>query len=254
MKRVKLFIFTIITFSLFFLNVNADSCTECNEAGTPCARCGYSCHTNDEGVCVTNNNFGGYAENAQVSEKLGGCSEYDYKKSCEQNRYYSCIWNDKNPYGDPYCNTDKLIYVQCGDAFDIPYQAPQVISFFVNLLKIATPIILIIVSIIALLKAVSASNEDEIKKAQKGLIRKVIAAVMVFFVISIVQFVIMKVADNTIKNADDKTEVDNLSTCLTCFLNNDCGNNAYYKTNVFGKYECTYFNDKDNPVPCKGDE
>ena len=186
----------------------------------------------------------------EKKSNLGGCSEYTYEESCEHNNYYSCIWND-NEFGT-YCNTDKLIYVQCGDAFDIPYQAPQVISFFVNLLKIATPIILIIVSIIALLKAVSASNEDEIKKAQKGLIRKVIAAVMVFFVISIVQFVIMKVADTD--NSKGASESDNLSTCLSCFLNNDCGANAYYKTNVFGKYECTYFNDKDNPVECKGEE
>ena len=254
MKKIKLFSFIVIMFSLFLINVSADSCTECNEAGTPCGRCGYSCVVNAEGVCVVNTNFGVSEEEKQKNQKLGGCSEYTFEESCEHNKFYSCIWNDKNPYGDPYCNTDKLIYVQCGDTFDIPYQAPQVISFFVNLLKIATPIILIIVSIIALLKAVSASNEDEIKKAQKGLIRKVIAAVMVFFVISIVQFVIMKVADNTVKNTDNKTEADNLSTCLSCFLNNDCGNNAYYKTNVFGKYKCTYFNDKDNPVDCKGDE
>ena len=206
---------------------------------------------------VENNLFDGGGSGAtleelaeqQKKEDMGGCSGYEYENSCTGNKFYSCIWNSFELDGTTYnyCNTDKLQYVQCGDAFDIPHQAPQIISFFVNLLKIATPIILIIVSIISLLKAISASNEDEIKKAQKGLIRKVIAAVMVFFVISIVQFVVMKVADNTIKNADDKTEVDNLSTCLTCFLNNDCGNNTYYKTNVFGKYECTYFKDINNP-------
>ena len=125
-------------------------------------------------------------------------------------------------------------------------------SFAVNLLKIATPIILIIISIIALLKAIAASNEDEIKKAQKGLTKKVIAAVMVFFIISIVQFVILKVADTN--NSAGASEADNLSNCLSCFLNNDCGNNTYYKTNVFGKYECTYFNDRNNPVECKGNK
>ena len=78
--------------------------------------------------------------------------------------------------------------------------------------KILTPLILIFISIISLLKAISAGNEDEMKKVQKGLIRKIIAAVMVFFIISIVQFVIMKVAD-------DETETANLKACLNCFLN-----------------------------------
>lgn len=210
------------------------------------------CPSNDEGeIKLTDGGISLEIVSLSAAEKKedkGGCSGYRYESSCEHNKFYSCVWNDKNPYGDSYCNTDKLIYVQCGDAFDIPYQAPQVISFFVNLLKIATPIILIIVSIIALLKAISASNEDEIKKSQKGLIRKVIAAVMVFFVISIVQFVVMKVADNTEKSKlNAKTEDVNLSTCLSCFLNNDCENNAYYKTSVFGKYECTYFKDINNP-------
>ena len=247
MKKVSLFIFTVITFCLFLVNIKADYCTECAEQnGGKCGLCGYSCAINDQGVCVVNNNFGGHEENTQGSQNLGGCSGYTYEKSCEHNKFYSCIWNE-NEFGT-YCNTDKLIYVQCGDAFDIPYQAPQVISLGVNLLKIATPIILIIVSIITLLKAISASNEDEIKKAQKGLTKKIIAAVMVFFVISIVQFVVMKVADTD--NSSGASEADNLSICLSCFLNNDCSANAYYKTSVFGKYECTYFSNTDDPVDC----
>ena len=170
------------------------------------------------------------------------CMTLTDKTPCETDRNFSCIWNETE-YGN-YCNTDKLRYVQCGDAFDIPYQAPGIISFFVNLLKIAAPIILIMVSIITLLKAISASNEDEIKKAQKGLIRKVIAAVMVFFVISIVQFVIMKVADSS--------ETEDLSSCLSCFLNNDCEDNVYYKTNFGGTYLCKYLNGSKKTFECQG--
>lgn len=150
---------------------------------------------------------------------------------------YACIWNEVTigKYKYYYCNVDNLRYVKCGDVFDIPYQVPGIISFAVNALKIATPIILIIVSIIVLLKAIAASNEDEIKKAQKGLVRRVVAAVMVFFVISIVQFVVMTVASNS-------KEADNVSNCLSCFLNNDCRSSVYYKTNVFGRYICSYIN------------
>lgn len=184
-----------------------------------------------------------------VSHEGTSCVEYTNEQSCERNEYFACIWNETE-YGN-YCNTDKLQYVQCGDAFDIPHEVPEIFSLLVNLLKIATPIILIVVSIISLLKALSASSEDEIKKAQKSLIRKLIAAVMVFFVISIVQFVTMKVADTD--NTNGASEADNLSTCLTCFLNNDCENSIYYKTNVAGRYICTYL-ESGSTFQCKGNE
>lgn len=160
------------------------------------------------------------------------------KYACENDEYFACIWND-NEFGE-YCNVDKLLYVRCADSFDIPYQAPSIISFLITLLKVAIPIILIFVAIISLLKAVGAANEDEIKKAQKSLIRKIVAAVLAFFVISIVQFVIMKVADTA--------DADDISSCLSCFMNNDCGNTLYYKTNVGGTYFCT---DSSGTKPCE---
>ena len=171
----------------------------------------------------------------------GSCAEYTEKTACENNQYFACIWNESE-YGN-YCNTDTLLYVACGDAFDIPHQAPSLISFLVNLLKIATPIILIFVSVITLFKAIMASKEDEIKKAQSSLIKKIIAAVMVFFVISIVQFVISKVADSS--------DQGGMESCLSCFLNNDCESSVYYKTNVGGTYICTYI-DGSGTFTCEG--
>ncbi len=146
------------------------------------------------------------------------------------------VWNDE--YG--YCNTDNLLYVKCGDSYDIPNKVPAIISFFVNLLKIATPIILIIVSIITLFKALVASKDDEIKKAKNSLVKKIIASVFVFFVISIVQFVVMRVSDSS--------EKENISSCLSCFLNNDCYNTLYFKTNVAGNYLCTTLDKIQSPT------
>lgn len=182
------------------------------------------------------------------NERAAKCAEKDNCKiesdnySCEQNPYFACIWNETtaNPDGG-YCNTDKLQYVMCGDSFDIPKDAPRLISFAVNFLKIITPIILIVISVITLLKALASSSEDQIKKAQKSLINKLIAAVIVFFVTTIVQFVIMKVADSS--------ETESMSKCLSCFLNNDCEDNIYYKTSVGGEYFCTGINGDD--VECR---
>lgn len=165
---------------------------------------------------------------------VDSCSFYTNEKDCKQNDRFSCVWVESE-YGD-YCNVDNLQYVQCANAFDIPHQVPELTSFGINFLKIITPIILIVTSIITLVKALMASKEDEIKKATGTLKRRLIAAALVFFVIYIVQFVIMKVADSS--------ETEDISTCLSCFINNDCQNNIYYKTNVGGTYTCRYLKNK----------
>lgn len=153
--------------------------------------------------------------------------------SCENNPYFACLWIEtKN--GNGYCNVDNLQYIRCGDAFDIPKEAPALLSMAVNLLKIAVPIILIVISVITLLKALVASKEDEIKKAQSSLVKKLIISVLVFFVISIVQFVILKVADDN--------EVGQLDDCLSCLLNNNCQDSLYYKNNENGINRCYYVN------------
>lgn len=59
----------------------------------------------------------------------------------------------------------------------------------VNLLQILIPIGLIVFGLIDLGKAVIASKEDEMKKAQGNLIKRVMYAVLVFLVVTIVSFV-----------------------------------------------------------------
>ena len=78
---------------------------------------------------------------------------------------------------------------------------PSTISAIVNILKIAIPIMVIIFGLIDLGKAVMAQKEDDIKKNQGLLIKRVIVAVFVFFVVAIVQFVVGIVAGN------DKTNI-----------------------------------------------
>ncbi len=167
------------------------------------------------------------------------CFVYNDEASCKNSMKtgkVACVWNKNvNAAGGQggYCNVDNLLYVGCGGASDIPQQIPALISLAVNLLKIATPIILIFVSIITLLKAMSAQKEDEIKKATSSLIKKIIAAVLVFFVIAIVQFIVSVVAK-------DEAEYTGFENCLNCFLNNKCETNTYYKTVVGGEDMCTF--------------
>ena len=59
----------------------------------------------------------------------------------------------------------------------------------IPLIQIGIPIILIILGMLDLGKAVVASKEDEIKSAQKLLVKRAIYAVAIFFVVLIVQVI-----------------------------------------------------------------
>ena len=73
----------------------------------------------------------------------------------------------------------------------------------IPLIQIGIPIILIILGMLDLGKAVVASKEDEIKAAQKLLVKRAIYALAIFFVVLIVQLVfglLSSTGDSKIEN------------------------------------------------------
>lgn len=56
-------------------------------------------------------------------------------------------------------------------------------------IQVIVPILLIVFGMIELAKAITAQKEDEIKKAQSSFLKKLVLAVIVFLVFSIVSFV-----------------------------------------------------------------
>ena len=157
------------------------------------------------------------------------CSSYKSEDKCTEAAGSACIWNSKYKF----CSSSGLVYVACGNgsknlksvcgkkegttAYDIPYMIPSLTAFTINVLKIATPIVLIFVGMIQMIKALTSTAEDEIKKVQGLLVKKIVIAVMIFFVISITQFVIDLVSDSS--NSDEAKSAGN---CLNCFVNDDC--------------------------------
>lgn len=166
-----------------------------------------------------------------------GCSSYQTYSDCTSSKQFSCVWVDRSSgristsNSNGYCNVDNLQYIRCGDATDIPAYLPRIISFAINLLKIVTPIILVLTSAISLIKAITANKEDEMNKAKNSLVRRIAIAALIFFTITITQFVLDKVAD-------DGTERNNISKCLNCLMNDSCGDTKYYKNSINGKYKC----------------
>lgn len=99
---------------------------------------------------------------------------------------------------------------------------PYMVSTIVTIIKIAVPVLLIIFGMLDLGKAVVAAKEDEIKKGQQTFIKRAIAAVIVFFVIQIVQIIVRFVSGND----------SSVAGCFNCFINGQSSSNACETTVV----------------------
>jgi len=107
---------------------------------------------------------------------------------------------------------DTNLTYTCGDiGISFSGMLPYVVSVIVLAIKIVVPIVLIIFGMIDLAKAIMAQKEDEIKKGQQTFIKRCIAAVIVFFVVMLVQTIVSFISND---NSD-------VTSCLKCFINGD---------------------------------
>lgn len=82
--------------------------------------------------------------------------------------------------------------------------------FFI--IKILVPILLIVFGSIDFAKAVLASKDDEIKKSMKSLVMRTIAGIIIFFIPSILSFIVKLINGNDIYNGT-------FNDCTQCMLN-----------------------------------
>ena len=103
-----------------------------------------------------------------------------------------------NVFADVSCPTDAT---DCNGVC-VPNSLINIVATVVTIIKIGVPIILVVLGMIDMGKAVASQKEDEIKKGQKILISRCIAAGIVFFVVAIVQLLV-----NVIAGADSSASV-----------------------------------------------
>ena len=96
----------------------------------------------------------------------------------------------------------------------IDEKIPNIVSTIITVIKIAVPILLVIMGMLDLMKGITAGKEDEMKKGQQLFIKRLISGALVFLVFTIVQLIISFVAD-----ANDK---DNIMDCAQCFISGKC--------------------------------
>ena len=96
------------------------------------------------------------------------------------------------------------------DSLGIPSQIAYIIALIIKVIQVFVPILLIVWGMLDLGKAVMAQKEDEIKKGQQTFIKRIIAAAIVFFVITIVKMVLSFLAGGT--------ENGSIYQCVNCFI------------------------------------
>lgn len=118
---------------------------------------------------------------------------------------------EAEPLNRPATEEDFIGNYSCGNTcFEFHKSLPNFTSTIYDLLKVITPVIIIITGMLDMFKAVSAQKEDDIKKAQQKFVRRLIAGAVVFLV-----FVIVETVVNTFV---EKTDAQGAMHCVNCFL------------------------------------
>ncbi len=109
-----------------------------------------------------------------------------------------------------------MIYIlsetfSCGGIDNIPIVAAKIVTTIVNLIRIIVPVVLVILGMIDLFSAMIKQKEDEMKKAQMLFVKRLIAGLLVFFVVAIVQMVF-----GILANASGES---GMLDCVSYFLN-----------------------------------
>ena len=128
-------------------------------------------------------------------------TESAYEESCATPEINEGIVNPLEDNSESY---------SCGDGYltDIPGSLLRVTSLLYTLFQGVIPVILVIICSIDLIKAMAGQKEDEIKKGQHLLIKRLIQAIIIFFVFAIVKFLVSVVSENSSSVID----------CVNCFI------------------------------------
>lgn len=99
----------------------------------------------------------------------------------------------------------------CADSMKLMKFLNTVLTIF----KIVIPVLLIIFGMVDLGKAVVSSDEKAIKSSTSSLIKKLVAALVIFFLPTIVSAIV------NLATGDDETKYGS-TACITCVTTGEC--------------------------------
>lgn len=103
------------------------------------------------------------------------------------------------------------------------YPFIKLIKKLISLLQLAVPLALFLFGSLDFGKAVIAGKEDEMKKAQSTFIKRVIYAVVVFLVFTIVTLVMNVIADTApLDSLGESVDINSWRVCWQCESKEEC--------------------------------
>lgn len=78
----------------------------------------------------------------------------------------------------------------------LPEEITNIIGSVINIIQFGIPVILVIMGMLDLGKAVTSQKEDDIKKAQSMLVKRIIYGVIVFLIPAIIEFAFGLLSDD----------------------------------------------------------
>lgn len=119
--------------------------------------------------------------------------------------------------------SNLFVLGQC--KMDLDPMIPSFTTLILNTVKIIVPIILIVFGIVEMFKAATANDEKVMKEAQSKLIKRIIYAVLIFFIVAIVQLVFSVLArSSSSSNTGSNVSKTDVKACISCFTNYDSKN------------------------------
>ena len=114
--------------------------------------------------------------------------------------------------------SNLFVLGQC--KMDLDPMIPSFTTLILNTVKIIVPIILIVFGIVEMFKAATANDEKVMKEAQSKLIKRIIYAVLIFFIVAIVQLVFSVLArSSSSSNTGSNVSKIDVNACISCFTN-----------------------------------
>lgn len=99
----------------------------------------------------------------------------------------------------------------CSSIVDVDSKITNAVHIIIVVIQIVVPVLLVVFGSFDFVKSVIAQKDDEIKKGRQTFLQRLIAAVLVFFIVAIVRLVVSFAAGD----GDKQTILD----CANCFLN-----------------------------------
>lgn len=103
-------------------------------------------------------------------------------------------------------------------SIDIDMIVPTFTVGLVNLVKVIIPILLVAYGMMDLAKAVMANDEKVMKEAQGKFIKRIVYAVIIFFIVAIVQLIFGTLASASAKSQTGEVSKTNINACIACFI------------------------------------